>query len=355
MLATVVFGLICMGGAVTTYDAGMAVPDWPTTNSYWFYPVKAWLAVWDVFLEHGHRLLGQAAGLLAIALAATLWRCDDRRWMRWVAAAILLGVVVQGSLGGLRVLDKNRVLARVHGCIAPLYFGLCAAAVAWTSRAWWSRRSRRLCFSITDAGSGAAQPDAVMLKHNLPPESVMLKHNLHVRLAWLVTGLLYAEIVLGAELRRPAAETAMGAMDFWVWLKVINAGLIVVLAGWLVGAILRRRKDVCRLAPRGDFELPEQGARKGERATGRQDDQPTRGAVWLAAILLVQLVLAGATWVANYGWPEWTLQWIGLPAYTVVAQGRLVVLVTTAHAAVGSLALAASLNVALWLARFARP
>ena len=122
MLAAVVFGLICMGGAVTTYDAGMAVPDWPTTNSYWFYPVKAWLAFWDVFLEHGHRLLGQAAGLLAIALAVTIWRSDDRRWMRWVAVAILVGVIVQGSLGGLRVLDNNRVLARVHGCIAPLYF-----------------------------------------------------------------------------------------------------------------------------------------------------------------------------------------------------------------------------------------
>ena len=48
-LAIVVFPLIWMGGTVTTYEAGMAVRDWPTTFSYWFYPFELWLAVWDVF------------------------------------------------------------------------------------------------------------------------------------------------------------------------------------------------------------------------------------------------------------------------------------------------------------------
>lgn len=165
-----VFPLIWMGGTVTTYDAGMAVPDWPTTYSYWFYPVKLWLAVWDVFLEHGHRLLAQLAGLLAIALAIALWRLDERRWMRWVGAAVLVGVILQGVLGGLRVLIDDRLLARVHGCTAPLFFGLCVAVAAWTSRAWREHGG----------------PDRPAAGRGL------------LRLAWLVTVLIYLEIVLGA-------------------------------------------------------------------------------------------------------------------------------------------------------------
>ena len=170
-----VFPLIWMGGTVTTYDAGMAVPDWPTTYSYWFYPVKLWLAVWDVFLEHGHRLLAQLAGLLAIALAVALWRLDDRRWMRWTGGAVLAGVILQGVLGGLRVLVDDRLLARVHGCTAPLFFGLCVAVAAWTSRAWREHRG----------------PDSQSAGRRL------------LRLAWLVTALIYLEIVLGAQFADP--------------------------------------------------------------------------------------------------------------------------------------------------------
>ena len=41
-LALVTFPLIWVGGLVTTYDAGMAVPDWPTTFGYnpFLYPIS---------------------------------------------------------------------------------------------------------------------------------------------------------------------------------------------------------------------------------------------------------------------------------------------------------------------------
>ncbi|NIP85771.1 MAG: cytochrome oxidase assembly protein, partial [Planctomycetales bacterium] len=59
------FALIWVGGTVTTYSAGMAVPDWPTTEGHWFYPLQRWLTgAWDLFLEHGHRMLAQAVGLV---------------------------------------------------------------------------------------------------------------------------------------------------------------------------------------------------------------------------------------------------------------------------------------------------
>ncbi len=40
-----VWPLIWVGGLVTTYDAGMAVPDWPATYGYnlFLYPYKSWL------------------------------------------------------------------------------------------------------------------------------------------------------------------------------------------------------------------------------------------------------------------------------------------------------------------------
>jgi cytochrome c oxidase assembly protein subunit 15 len=144
LLACTVFPLIWLGGTVTTYEAGMAIPDWPTTYSYWFYPITLWLAVWDVFLEHGHRLLAQFVGMLAILLAVSIWRLDGRKWMRWLAVAVLLGVLLQCTLGGLRVLNDSgifplvsgRTLARIHGCTATLYFALCTTVVSLTSQTW---------------------------------------------------------------------------------------------------------------------------------------------------------------------------------------------------------------------------
>lgn len=304
-LAVTVFALICMGGTVTTYEAGMAVPDWPTTYDYWFYPLAMWLAVWDVFLEHGHRLLGQLAGILAIASAILLWRKDDRKWMRWVAIALVLGVVFQGTLGGLRVLIDNRLLARIHGCAAPLYLGLCTMVLVWTSRLWRE-----------------ATPE--------PTDMESARRARWRRLAWLLTAALYLEIVFGAQLRRPSSDTVFGSADLWVWLKVINGGLIVFAAAWLLAGVWAGARNL------GPAKLRREIVRK---------------AFFLGCTLFVQFALAGAAWIANYGWPDWLTHWVEPFAYTVTAQGRLQVIATTAHAAVGSLALAASLNLAMWLQR----
>ena len=333
-LAMVVFPLIWMGGTVTTYEAGMAVPDWPTTYSFWFYPVQLWLAVWDVFLEHGHRLLGQVAGILAILLAVAIWRRDDRKWMRWVGAAIVVGVIAQGVLGGLRVLADDRLLARVHGCTAALYFALCAAVVTWTSRAWRcgeGGKTRGEGREERGEGRGAiAAPPSPALDAPPSPPAPLPKGEGRVflpRLGWFVTGAIYLEIILGAELRRPSANTAFGGSDwfeFWVWLKIINAGLIALGVACLVIGVLRRAGN---------------------------DSMLVRRARWLAAIVSLQLLLAAATWVTNYGWPAWFTAWVWPLQSAVLAQGRLLVLATTAHAAVGSLTLAVSVNLALWLSK----
>src|SRR6476660_375976 len=129
-LALVTFPLIWVGGLVTTYDAGMAVPDWPGTYGYNLlrYPWQTWVAgPWDLFIEHGHRLLGASAGLVAIALVISTWVTSSSPRMRWCAAGLLLFVILQGVLGGLRVLLDARTIALLHGCTGPLFFA--AAAV----------------------------------------------------------------------------------------------------------------------------------------------------------------------------------------------------------------------------------
>jgi len=55
--------LLFVGGLVTTYRVGMAVPDWPTTFGINMFLYNFFNAAWGVFIEHGHRLYGAAVGL----------------------------------------------------------------------------------------------------------------------------------------------------------------------------------------------------------------------------------------------------------------------------------------------------
>ena len=87
-LVCATFPLIWVGGMVTTYDAGMAVPDWPNTFGYnmFLYPLSTWISgPWTQFIEHGHRLLGAAVGMLTIAALVSVVRREPRRWVRWYA------------------------------------------------------------------------------------------------------------------------------------------------------------------------------------------------------------------------------------------------------------------------------
>ena len=73
LLVAVTAVLLCFGALVTTYEAAMAVPDWPATygHNLFLFPFAEWFwGPWDLFLEHGHRLLGALVGLLSLVLAA---------------------------------------------------------------------------------------------------------------------------------------------------------------------------------------------------------------------------------------------------------------------------------------------
>lgn len=299
LLACATFPLIWMGGLVTTYGAGMAVPDWPNTYGYnlFLYPLASWLSVWDVFLEHSHRLIGASVGMITIVLAGLLWYAERRRWLRWLGVVAIVGVCFQGTLGGLRVIGDELFLAMIHGCTAPVFFALCAAMVTFTSARW------------QDPG----QPQASFSAGRLP------------WFALAATLGVYVQIVLGAQLRHLPPGASPGWFTLWTWSHLIVAGLVLISLVWLAVAVLRQ--------------------------TG-QEPLLARRAKLLLGLIVIQVLLGLGTWVVNFGFPAWFLDYFWDVEYTVVAEGRLQALVTTAHVGVGSLCLVAALSLTLWLLRF---
>ncbi len=166
--------LLTAGGLVTSKGAGMAVPDWPTTYGYnmFTFPISRWIG--PIAFEHAHRLLGSLVGMLTVALAVAVWRCDSRRWMRTLAVVAVVAVAIQGVLGGLRVIENERVLALVHGSFAHSFFALMAVMALATTRLW----SEALASPLDrERGRGVE------------------------RLALATTVALYVQILLGARLR----------------------------------------------------------------------------------------------------------------------------------------------------------
>jgi heme a synthase len=136
LTALATLGLICLGGLVTSHEAGLAVPDWPTTYGYnmFFFPISRWTG--GIFYEHTHRLWASLVGLLTVALAAWLWLKESRPWLRWMGVLAVFLVVAQGVLGGLRVVALKDEIGILHGTLAQVFLVLLASIALWTSR-WW--------------------------------------------------------------------------------------------------------------------------------------------------------------------------------------------------------------------------
>ena len=207
LLTMIVFPLIWVGGLVTTYDAGMAVPDWPGTYGYnmFLYPIETWIyGPLDLFVEHGHRLLGTLSGMVAIALVVVTWKCDPRPSVRWFAVALLLLVIGQGALGGARVLMDDRVLAKIHGCVGPGFFAAVVAFCVITSGWWWRQSENR-----TD-GQTAGRFSSM------------------TTFAAMILSVSYFQLVIGAFLRHIQVTATPGEFRILTWLHIGTASAILL-------------------------------------------------------------------------------------------------------------------------------
>jgi cytochrome c oxidase assembly protein subunit 15 len=118
----------------------MSVPDWPNSYGYnmFLFPPRLWIG--GILYEHTHRLMGTVVGMLSIVLCAWAWKVEPRRWVRRLATGVLGAVIVQGVLGGLRVVLVELDLAIVHACFAQAFFCLTALMCVVTSRWWFEAR-----------------------------------------------------------------------------------------------------------------------------------------------------------------------------------------------------------------------
>lgn len=126
--------LIVAGALVTSNDAGLSVPDWPTSfGSY--YKIPHWVG--GVRYEHGHRMIAQFVGFCTIILALWTWFAEKRRWLRILAVAALATVIAQGILGGLTVLFLlPPAVSSAHAAVAQTFFCIAVLIALFTGRNW---------------------------------------------------------------------------------------------------------------------------------------------------------------------------------------------------------------------------
>lgn len=136
------FSLIAIGGKVTSFEYGMAIPDGVYTGGWisLFAPLKYWFHDVDKFWEHTHRIKGSIVGMLTIAMAVWLWVTQRHRpWLRWMGVVMLLMVCFQGYLGATRVDLNSLAVAFVHGIGGQLILCGWVLVAAALSQPWLRR------------------------------------------------------------------------------------------------------------------------------------------------------------------------------------------------------------------------
>jgi cytochrome c oxidase assembly protein subunit 15 len=126
--------VITAGALVTSNDAGLSVPDWPTSFGYL---VKVPHFVGGVRYEWSHRMVAGTLVSLTLAIVIfTLW-VEKRRWLRWLAVGAFGTVIAQATLGGMTVLFfQPPWLSTAHATVAQTFFCIAVAIALFTGRKW---------------------------------------------------------------------------------------------------------------------------------------------------------------------------------------------------------------------------
>jgi heme a synthase len=192
-VAALAFLLLIAGGLVTSNNAGLAVPDWPTSfGSMYRMPQM----IGGVKFEHGHRMIAEGVGLLTIIVAVWTWMVDKRRWMRALTIGAVLGVIFQGVLGGLTVLNfLPPAISTAHGVVGQTMFCVLAAIAVFTGKSWLNEPVER-----------------ITLKDARP----LIRHS------WMLIGFLYLQLILGAAFRHVWTKWGPVGSNHWPVHKIIH-------------------------------------------------------------------------------------------------------------------------------------
>jgi heme a synthase len=193
-IALITFILIGAGALVTSEDAGLSVPDWPTSYGH-ILRLPPWVG--GIVFEHSHRMIAEFVGLLTAALAFWMIFTDERRWMKVLAAGSLLIVIVQGILGGITVLRYlPPSVSTAHSAVGQTFFCIAVAIAIFTGRKWVEETPS----PIADTG----QPRVLVL-------------------CFYSIAILYLQLVLGGMFRHHGMS--------W-WPHVVNAVAVALILTW---------------------------------------------------------------------------------------------------------------------------
>ena len=200
-VAVATFFLLIAGALVTSNDAGLSVPDWPTS----FGSFKMPRMVGGVLYEHGHRMIAATVGLLTVILAVWIWLRETRRWVKWLAGAAVAAVILQGVLGGITVLFYLPLFVSTgHAALGQIFFCILVALALTTQKNWrWDEVK--------------VEEEAVS-----PPLRQM---------AVIITGAVFLQLILGALYR----HKGIGILP-----HAVGAVIVSVLALWLAVRILSK-------------------------------------------------------------------------------------------------------------------
>ncbi len=190
----VTFFLIIAGALVTSNDAGLSVPDWPTSFGSLY---KIPHLVGGVKFEHTHRMIAQFVGFLSIILAVWTWRADPRRWMKYLGLTALGLVIAQGILGGITVLYYlPPAVSSAHAALAQTFFCVVILIALFTGQNWVEETPR------------------LEIDHQRPSLFALVLFSIFV---------LYVQLILGAMFRHHGLS--------W-WPHVLNAVTVAIVLTW---------------------------------------------------------------------------------------------------------------------------
>lgn len=322
LTALATLGLVGMGGLVTSHGVGMAVPDWPTSYGYNMFalPLSTWLTG-GIFHEHTHRLWASEVGILTMVLSCWLFgkkslpvvrglgillliaglagvnrpnglqssihigvhgiallvasfywpRCEAApKHLRQLGVLAVVAVLLQGLLGGLRVVWDAQIVADVrlgtafgilHGCLGQGFLVLTAVLALLTSR-WWIERAAR---NQVEVEGGAAVRRwflaATLLIFVQLLVAATMRHQ-HAGLAIADFPLAYgkiwpdmsAEAVAGYNMRRVEVMAAHPITAFQIGLQMVHR-IVAVMILVAVAVCAWKARDITSVRRLGFFWL----------------------------------------------------------------------------------------------------
>lgn len=216
-VAFATFLLIVAGALVTSNDAGLSVPDWPTSfGSLYRLPPM----IGGIKYEHSHRMIAEFIGLLIIVLAVWTQRVETRKWMKVLSWTALAAVICQGILGGITVLKLLPwSVSTAHATLGQTIFCLVVSIALFSSRGWMQEDA-----SLTEGPLAVSTPN----------------------LAALAAACVWVQLVLGAAFRHYGIKLLP---------HLIGACVVTAVVCWTIVRVLTRYGGVPQLRKLGGLLL----------------------------------------------------------------------------------------------------